>query len=467
MTDLANLSAVELIALYKTKALSPVEYFDWLEGHIAAWEGDVQALYLYRPEVGRAEAKASAARWSKGLPNGPLDGVPVTVKEIIATKGDPIPLGSAATTLVPATEDAPSSARLREDGAIIFAKTTCPDYGMLSSGLSSFHPTTRNPWDLSKNPGGSSSGAGAAGAAGYGPLHLGTDIGGSIRLPAGWCGLFGLKPSHGRVPIDPFYLGRVAGPMTRTVDDAALMMATITREDSRDGMSLPHENLNWFDLAIDVKDMRIGLMLDPGCGMPVEDEVRDAVVAATRAFEDAGAHVMDVEPVMNRAMLDGVDDFFRARSWADLASYEPQLRAKILPYILTWAEKGASMSGADAIRGYNQTNEMRKAAARMFGKVDLVLSPTAPVAGFSAEWAAPLNDPARPFEHIVFTVPWNMAENPAASINCGFTKAGLPIGLQIVGPRFADLRVMKVSKLYETWRGPVTNWPKAKVKAKV
>src|SRR5262245_851621 len=217
MNELETLSAVELIARYRNKSLSPVECFAWLEKHIAAWEPDLNPLHLYRPEAARSEEKASAERWSKGAPKGPLDGVPVTVKEIIATKGDPIPLGSAATQLVPATADAPASARLREDGAIIFAKTTCPDYGMLSSGISSFHPTTRNPWDLATNPGGSSSGAGAAGAAGYGPLHLGTDIGGSIRLPAGWCALFGLKPSHGRVPVDPFYLGRVAGPMTRTV----------------------------------------------------------------------------------------------------------------------------------------------------------------------------------------------------------------------------------------------------------
>lgn len=459
MTELATLSAIELIALYREKALSPAEYFGWLEKRVAAWEPSVQALYLYRPEVGRTEAKASTERWSKGAPKGPLDGVPVTVKEIIATRGDPIPLGSAATTLVPATDDAPPVARLREDGAIIFAKTTCPDYGMLSSGVSSFHPTTRNPWDLSKNPGGSSSGAGAAGAACYGPLHLGTDIGGSIRLPAAWCGLFGLKPSHGRVPVDPFYLGRVAGPMTRTVDDAALMMATISRFDPRDGMSLPPASLDWRDHAIDVKGLRIGLMLEAGCGMPVEDEVRNAVIAAAKAFEQAGALVRDIEPVMTRNMLDGVDDFFRARSWADLAGYEPDLRARILPYILRWAEKGAAMSGADAIRGYNQTNEIRKAAARTFQGVDVVLSPTAPVVTFPAEWASPLNDPERPFEHIAFTVPWNMAENPAASINCGFSKAGLPIGLQIVAPRFADLAVLRLAKLYETWRGPLTNWP--------
>jgi aspartyl-tRNA(Asn)/glutamyl-tRNA(Gln) amidotransferase subunit A len=462
MTDLANLSAVDLLALYGKKALSPVEYFDWLERHVDAWETELKALYLYRPDAGRAEAKASEARYAKGAPSGLLDGVPVTVKEIIATKGDPIPLGSAATKLVPATEDAPSSARLREDGAIIFAKTTCPDYGMLSSGISSFHPTTRNPWDLTKNPGGSSSGAGAAGAAGYGPLHLGTDIGGSIRLPAGWCALFGLKPSQGRVPIEPFYLGRVAGPMTRTVDDAVLMMKSITRPDWRDGMSLPPENLAWSNLAIDVKGSRIGLMLDAGCGLPVQDEVRAAVIAAARQFERAGATIVEIEPVMTQAMLDGVDNFFRARSWADIETYDAEARAKILPYIITWAEKGAKLSGAEAIRGYNQTNEMRKAGGRVFQKVDILLSPTSPVVTFPAEYASPINDPHRPFEHICFTVPWNMAENPAASINCGFDKNGYAIGLQIVGPRFADMTVLRIAKLYETWRGPITNWPKAK-----
>jgi aspartyl-tRNA(Asn)/glutamyl-tRNA(Gln) amidotransferase subunit A len=459
MTNMSDLTAVDLLSHFKNKTLSPTEYFGWLECHIAAWEPAIQALYRYDPDNGRKAAAASTERWIKGAPIGPLDGVPVTVKEIIATKGDPIPLGSAATELLPAPVDAPSAARLREDGAIIFAKTTCPDYGMLSSGLSSFHPTTRNPWDVSKNPGGSSSGAGAAGAAGYGPLHVGTDIGGSIRLPSAWCGLFGLKPSHGRVPIDPFYLGRVAGPMTRTVDDAALMLASISRPDWRDATSLPPVDFDWFDLKADVTGLRIGLMLDAGCGMAVEPDVRDAVVKAARAFESAGAVVSEVAPVMTGDMLAGLDQFWRARLWGDLEAYEPSRRAKILPYILAWAEKGAGVSGPDALRGYAQTNEMRKAAAQLFSTVDLVLSPTAPVVAFSAEWASPLNDPQRPFEHIAFTVPWNMAENPAASINCGFSRAGLPIGLQIVGPRFADLTVMRMAKLFETWRGPLTNWP--------
>ena len=165
---------------------------------------------------------------------------------------------------------------------------------MTSSGVSSFHPLTRNPWDLTKNPGGSSSGAGAAGAAGYGPLHVGTDIGGSVRLPAGWCGLVGLKPSLGRIPIDPPYVARCAGPMTRTVDDTALMMSVLSKPDHRDGMSLPVQDIDWMNLSGDLKGKRIGLMLDAGVGMAVEPEVKAAVEAAAKWFAGQGAIV---EPV--------------------------------------------------------------------------------------------------------------------------------------------------------------------------
>src|SRR6059058_2611957 len=206
MTDIHDLSAVELLARYRARSLSPSEVFAAVEKHIARWEPHLKALYAYAPEAARKEAAASTERWAKGAPAGALDGVPVTVKENIASKGVPMPLGTAAIPLTPMAQDAPPTARLREAGAIIFSKTTMPDYGMTSSGVSSFHPLTRNAWDLTKNPGGSSSGAGAAGAAGYGPLHVGTDIGGSVRLPAGWCGLVGLKPSLGRVPIDPPYV---------------------------------------------------------------------------------------------------------------------------------------------------------------------------------------------------------------------------------------------------------------------
>src|SRR3984957_9655454 len=245
VSSLHDLSAVDLIAGFRAKQFSPSEVLEDVLTHIAAWEPHIKALYAFDPEGARANAKASTERWQQGQCIGALDGVPVTIKDNIATKGVPVPLGAATSQLTPAAADAPPAARLREAGAVIFAKTTMPDYGMLSSGLSSFHPLTRNPWDLTKNPGGSSSGAGAAGAAGYGPLHLGTDIGGSVRLPACWCGLVGLKPSLGRVPIDPPYVGRVTGPMTRTVDDAALMMSVLSRPDRRDSMSLPSNDINW------------------------------------------------------------------------------------------------------------------------------------------------------------------------------------------------------------------------------
>src|SRR5436190_6391160 len=245
VTSLHDLSAVDLIAGFRGKQFSPSEVLEDVLAHIGRWEQHIKALYAFDPEGARSSAKASSERWHKGEPMGPLDGVPTTIKDNIATKGVPVPLGAASVKLVPSPVDAPPAARLREAGAVIYSKTTMPDYGMLSSGLSSFHPLTRNPWDLSKNPGGSSAGAGAAGAAGYGPLHLGTDIGGSVRLPASWCGLVGLKPSLGRVPVDPAYVGRVAGPMTRGVDDAALMMSVLSRPDCRDGMSLPPNDFDW------------------------------------------------------------------------------------------------------------------------------------------------------------------------------------------------------------------------------
>ena len=266
VTSLHDLSAVDLITGFKAGQFSPTEVLEDVLAHIAVWEPHIKALYALDPDGARAIAKASTERWHKGKPTGALDGVPVTIKDNIATKGVPVPLGAASTNLAPALVDAPPAARLREAGAVIFSKTTMPDYGMLSSGLSSFHPLTRNPWDLSKNPGGSSSGAGAAGAAGYGPLHLGTDIGGSVRLPACWCGLVALKPSLGRIPIDPPYVGRVTGPMTRTVDDAALMMSVLSRPDSRDSMSLPPNDFDWKIAARSPRGLRIGLMLDLGVG---------------------------------------------------------------------------------------------------------------------------------------------------------------------------------------------------------
>jgi len=314
VSALHDLCAVDLIAGYRAKQFSPSEVLEDVLAHLARWEPHIKALYAFDPDGARAVAKQSTARWHNGEPIGTLDGVPVTIKNNIATKGVPVPLGAVTTKLVPAQADSPPPARLREAGAIIFSKTTMPDYGMLSSGLSSFHPLTRNPWDLRQNPGGSSAGAGAACAAGYGPLHLGTDIGGSVRLPACWCGIVALKPSLGRVPVDPPYVGRVVGPMTRIVDDAALMMSVMAKPDRRDGMSLPPDNINWKALDKPLRKLRIGLMLDPGVGQALEKEVRDVVTRAAKLFEAEGAIVTEVAGILTRQMLEGLDNFWRARS---------------------------------------------------------------------------------------------------------------------------------------------------------
>jgi aspartyl-tRNA(Asn)/glutamyl-tRNA(Gln) amidotransferase subunit A len=458
VTSLHDLSAHDLIAGYKTKQFSPSEVLEDVIAHVARWEPHIKALYLFDPDGARKVAKASTDRWNNGEPSGVLDGVPVTIKDNIASKAQLIPLGAASVPLVPAERDAPPVARLREAGAVIFSKTTMPDYGMLSSGLSSFHPLTRNPWDLSKNPGGSSAGAGAAAAAGYGPLHLGTDIGGSVRLPATWCGLVALKPSLGRVPIDPPYVGRVAGPMTRTVDDAALMMSVLSKPDRRDGMSLPAHDINWKALDKSPRKLRFGLMLDAE-GQALEKPVRDVAVKAAKAFEAAGAVVTEVDGILTREMLDGVDNFFRARLWGDLAKLPEKERVKTLPYILQWAEVGAKLSGVEALNGFNQTMAIRAAAAKLFCELDYLISPVSPVVNFPAEFAAPLNDPQKPFEHIGYTLPWNMAENPAVSINGGYDKHGFPIGVQIVGRRFDDIGVLAMAKAFEGLRGAQKPWP--------
>ncbi len=456
---LHELSATELSALYAAGTASPLEVARAVIAHIEHWEPQLCATYAFDPEGALAMARESEARWRAGKPLHALDGVPVLLKENIATKGVPMPIGSAATELVPMADDAPPAARLREAGAVFLGKSTMPDYGMLSSGLSSFHPLARNPWDLSKNPGGSSAGAGAAAAAGYGPLHVGTDIGGSVRLPAGWCGVFGLKPSLGRIPIKPPYAGRVAGPMTRTVRDAALMMDVLSRPDWRDSMSLPWQDIDWSQLHRDPKGVRIGLQMDAGWGLAVQSETAAAVEAAAAAFAAAGAIVEPMPAFMTRDMIDGLDRFWRMRSWLDIQALPAARRAKVLPYILDWVDSGATLSAAQVFHGYSQMGVMRDAAVAACQPFDFVLSPTSPVASFAAEWAGPTNDPRRPLEHIGFTLPFNMSEQPSASINCGYTGSGLPIGLQITGRRHDDLGVLQMAFAYEQLRPAQRDWP--------
>ena len=453
-------SALELLSAYRTRKLSPAEAMISVIERVEAFEPHIAATWLYAPERALKEARASEARWMKGEPIGPLDGVPVTVKDNIHTRGDPTPVGTAASDMSPAVADAPPAARLKEAGAILFAKTTMPDYGMLSSGLSSHHPLARNPWKLDRNPGGSSAGAGAATAALYGPLHVGTDIGGSVRLPAGWCGIVGLKPSAGRVPIDPPYVGRVAGPMTRSVADAGLMMATLTLPDSRDFASLEYQALDWAIRPARLAGLRVGLMMEAGCGDPCGPETRAAIERAARDFEAAGARVEPLAPFLTQAMLDGLDHFWRTRALIDLNALAPEKRAAVLPFIREWAESANGFSGRHVFRGFDQIAAMQKTAVVATLPFDYVLTPTAPMTAFPAEWASPSRDPLNPFPHIGFTVALNMSGQPAVSVNCGFSSEGLPIGLQIVGRRFDDVGVLSVAAAYEEIRSAeLLPWP--------
>ncbi|MBK0391803.1 amidase [Ramlibacter algicola] len=459
---LHELDATELVAGYRRRDFSPVEVTRAVLGHVERWERHLQALYLHRPDRALEQARASEARWLRGEPLGPIDGVPLTIKENVATQGDATPLGTAAVDLVPAPADAPPAARVRESGGVLLAKTTMPDYGMLSSGVSSFHPLTRNPWNLARTPGGSSSGAAAAAAAGYGPLHIGTDIGGSLRLPAHWCGVFTLKPSLGRIPIDPPYTGRAAGPITRTVADAALFMQVLARPDPRDSMSLPAHDIAWTELERGtdrLRGLRVGLLLDAGCGLPVDPQIRAAVEAAARLFEQAGAIVQPMQPFFTREMLDGMDRFWRMRSYTDLCTLPPERREAVLPFIRSWADSAAGLSGDAVFRAASQFHATRLATVAACRAFDYVLSPTSPVPAFAAELPSPTNDPLRPLEHIAFTVPFNMSEQPAATIRCGTTSDGLPIGLQIAGQRFDDLGVLQVARAFELLRGPQPAWP--------
>jgi aspartyl-tRNA(Asn)/glutamyl-tRNA(Gln) amidotransferase subunit A len=458
-TDPADFSAIELLCAYRQRSLSPVEAVRAVLRRIAAWEPELGAVYAVHADAALEQAAAAERRWLRGAPEGALDGVPITIKDLIATKGEPVPLGTAASILTPAAEDSPPVARVRDAGAIMVGRTTMPDFGMLSSGLSSYHPLGRNPWDLSRNPGGSSGGAAAAAAAGMGPLHLGTDIGGSVRLPAGWCGIFALKPSFGRVPIDPPYIGRVAGPMTRTVGDAALLMSVLAQPDWRDHMALPPEQLNWSDLRLDLRGKRFGLMLRAGCGLPVEPQTEAAVRRAASLFEAEGGIIAPVEPFLTQDLLDGLDLFWRTRFWSDISTYPQARRDKMLPFILAWAQGAEGATGQQVYAGFDAIMQLRRLGNETMRPFDYIVSPTAPIAAFDARLPCPTDDAGRPFEHITFTVPFNMTDQPAASVNAGFTADGLPIGLQIVGRRFDDLGVLGVAAAFEKLRGPQPPWP--------
>ena len=459
----AGLAATELVAAYAAGSLSPVDVLHDVADVIEAREPELNAFWKLDLEAAATAARASEQRWRRGEPVGPLDGVPVTVKENLGRAGVPMPAGNAGVEPVVPIRSSPVVERVEESGGVILGSTVMPDWGMLSSGVSSLHGVTRSPWDPALTTGGSSSGAGAAAAGGYGPLHVGTDIGGSIRLPGTWLGLTTLKPSAGRVPLDTPYLGRVAGPITRSAGDAALLLSVISRPDPRDWTSLPPIDLGTAlpPETLDVRGLRVGLHLDAGCGLPLDPEVRDAVEAAARVFAAAGADVAPLGPFMTPQMLRDLDEFWRVRSLTDFDALTPEARERVLPFIQRWVLAVRGVDGSSVLRDYASIMALQQVTVAATEAFDLVLSPVAPVTAFPAEWPMPWGEDDNGMAHIGFTAPYNMSGQPAASVNCGFTADGRTIGLQVSGRRFDDVGVLRAVDWYERHRGEAATprWP--------
>jgi len=459
MTELADLPATELRRLYLAGETRPSEVIDQVLARAKVWEPRIKPFTQVMADQARASARQSDQRYADGEPLGVLDGIPVTLKENIATAGDPYRMGSAATPETTSPQDAPAAARLREDGAVIFAKTTMPDFGMMTSGLSSLNETTRNAWNPAWNPGGSSAGAGAAAAAGIGPIHLGTDIGGSVRLPADWCGVAGLKPSFGRIPVSPPYYGRCIGPLARSVGDLALAMSVVSRPDDRDHMSLPAADLAWTEIAVATLDSRrIGLCTDAGAGPTPEPAIVAAVEAAARALEAQGATIVPVASLIDPPLLDGLDRFWRMRSRLDLEALGPESGARALPHILAWTAPAAHYSGAQVFTGFSAMDGMAQSVAKAFGDLDFLLCPVAPISTYSAEAASPFG-PDEGLAHIGFTAPFNMSGHPAISVPWSTAEDGRPIGIQLVARRHRDLDVLGLALAAEQLRPPQPAWP--------
>jgi len=458
---LAAMPAFEMVQQFARRTLSPVEVHEAVQTVIERRESVLNAFWTRDPEESRKAAAASEQRWLAGDPLGALDGVPVTLKENIARKGVPMPAGTAGVQPHVPLADAPVTARILESGGVVVGSTVMPDWGMISSGVSSRHGITRSPWNPAWTTGGSSSGAGAAAAAGYGPLHVGTDIGGSIRLPGTWLGLTTLKPSYGRVPLDNPYQGRVAGPMTRTVGDAVLLMRVISQPDIRDWTSLPPEQLNWSSAPLPPTGMRVGLLLEAGCGVPPDPVVVDAIKRVAALFEAAGAVVEQLDSFIDQDLLDALDQFWQVRSWNDYRALPVEQKLKVLPYVVEWCHGGADVTGRRLIECQHQISQIQAHTVAVTAPFDFVLSPVAPVAAFPAEQPVPFMEKGKGMGHIGFTVPYSMSGQPAATVNCGFTEDGRPIGVQVSGRRFDDTGVLRACAWYEQERpaSAVPKWP--------
>ena len=456
-TQLTTCTAIELLALYRAKAASPVEATQAVLARIAQLNPQLNAFCLVDEAAALQAARASEARWQLGAPIGALDGVPTSIKDLILTRGWPTRRGSRSVNPdQPWDVDAPATARLREAGAVLLGKTTTPEFGCKGETNSPLTGISRNPWDLSRTPGGSSGGTAAAVAAGLGPLGVGTDGAGSVRIPAAFCGNFGLKPSFGRVPAYPLSpFGSVAhlGPHTMGVADAALMMNVLAMPDARDWTSLPYDARDYrVGLDDGVRGLRIAYSPTLGYATNVHPEVAAAVDRAVRDLEALGAVVEAVDPgfsdpleICTGLWFLGALTVWNGLTPAQQALADPDFRAE--------AELGAKLSAYEVQQLHLQRGALGSHLRQFMQRFDLIATPTVAVPAFEARPAGhtPI-DAATLLGWTPFSYPFNLSQQPAATIPCGLTAGGLPIGLQLVGPMFGDALVLRACRAYESVR---------------
>ncbi len=441
-TDLATAGARDIAALVASRRASPVEVMQATLARIERVNPRINGFQVLLAEQAMAAARAAETAVIRGDPLGPLHGVPATIKDVQAVAGTPTRKGSPLTDATPDAADAPLVARLRQAGAIILGKTTLPDRGWMAYSDSPLSGPTHNPWKHGYTAGGSSSGAAALCAAGVAPLHLGTDGAGSVRLPAHFCGVVGLKPTFGRVPYPPVagHMLSHAGPITRSAEDAALMLQVMSGPSPEDPTSLPER----FDAATavpSVQGLRIAYSPDLGHAR-VDDEVATLVADAARTFEAMGAMVEQVTPAWGAK----APDIGRA-IWTLLAMPmlpPPEQEHLLDAGLLAWI-RASRIDGAEAVPWQTRRFEFAAEVARWFEGYDLLLTPSASVAAFPLGHVCPPHWPQHAYDWVgwaEFSHPFNLAHAPAISVPCGLTPAGLPVGLQIAGPRFTDARVL-------------------------
>jgi aspartyl-tRNA(Asn)/glutamyl-tRNA(Gln) amidotransferase subunit A len=456
MSDPLALSARQLAALFAKRALSPVELLDAVLARIEREEPRVNAFILVDREGAHKAAKLSEARWVKRAPLSAADGLVATIKDNILLAGFPARRGSKTSSDAPATEDAPASARLKEAGCMIVGKTTLPEFGWKGLCDSPLTGITRNPWRLDRSTGGSSGGAAAAAALGLGQLHLGTDAAGSIRIPAAFSGVFGIKPSFGRVPAypaSPFSALAHVGPVARSVEDAALMLSIIGRPDARDFLAW---NTPCPDYAIGldrrVAGMRVAYSPKLGLDVHVDPEIASACEKAAHVFIELGAIVETADPQLPNCRPI-IDDLWKAVAAFIMSGLAEDDRAKCDPGFARDAATGANVPTGRYIAASAERANVALAMMRFHEEFDLLLTPQMPVPAILASHDVP---PESGMTHWLdwspFTYPFNITQQPAATVLCGFTRDGLPIGLQIVGPHREDARVLAAARAFENAR---------------